>query len=930
MVYTRYWLLVFIVLCRTSTSAQDLRQSQLNTLVDSIRSYNIARSIEKIYVQFDKPHYLSTDTIWFKAYAFDAAQLTNSTKSGLMYIEIATDSNKVVKRMMLPLVVGVTWGNIALNADEFAEGTYTFRAYTNWMRNFGEEYLFSKAFLISEPGQNSWLVNSKMNLSSAEGKDILGVSMQFRDLEKAAVGLRPMRVRVMDGKRTIYRADKETSLYGDMDLQFNLPERTDPNSLSIIAEDMRKGQGNRKLAIPLPLNRPKNIDLQFMPEGGQLVAGLASDVGFKAIAEDGKGVDISGVIRDSKMHEVANFSSTHKGMGSLVFTPAPAETYTAQVIMSDGSKKDYPLPAVKTSGTVVKVVNRVNSEIIDVLIQASPDLIGENSFYKLIAQNNGALYYAASVLLKQPLTRVRMEKNLFASGVSKITLLNELNAPRNERMIFINREDQFNIKLNTNKPSYSSRDSISLEIQVNDQAGNPVVGSFALAVTDDNHVKNDSVNSANILSSMLITSGLKGSVEDPGYYLSSSEPSQAWANLDLLLMTQGWTGFNWPEVFAPKKPLLYVPELQFAITGKVTNMFNKGIGNSQLVLLSKKPLLVIDTLTDANGRFRFDNMPLADTAVYVIQSRNKRGASFNVGIEVDEFIPPVFSPAKERFTPWYINTDTIFLKATKSVIEEQHRYDAPAGVNVLGEVVVTAKKIIKDSKNRNGAGNADYILDEKDMEAARKLTLLEVLEKRFGNVRTIVKRAASMEEQDTLKYYMLSAEINLVIDGVFVRSMGVGEDAYMKYLTAEDITGAEIMKSSKYGLSYDPEFIRKLTAKGPPPIYIELTTRSGNGAFLKKTPGVYLYKPLPYSFPATFYRPRYLVKETKPALADLRSTIHWEPNIITGTDGRARVSFYSADQPGTYTVILEGVDMAGGLGFFSRKIVVNGNLKTEN
>lgn len=909
---------------QSSVSAQDLRQTQLNTLVDSIRSHNDRRSIEKIYAQLDKPHYLSSDTIWFKAYVFDAALFKNSKKSGIMYIEIATDSNKVVRRMMLPVVSGLGWGNIALDADYFPEGTYTFRAYTNWMRNFGEDYVFSKTLSISDPRQKSWLVNSKMNLSSTEGKDLLGLSLQFRDLDQAAIGLRPMRLRAMDGKKVLYRADKETSLYGDLEVQFNLPEKTDPSSLSVIVEDLRKGEGNRKVSIPLPLNRAKNIDLQFMPEGGHLVAGLISEVGFKAIAEDGKGIDLAGTIRDSKMQEVASFSASHQGMGSFTLAPVRDESYIARVILPDGTRKDFPLPLVKSSGTVLKVINRLNAETLDILIQSSADLLGAKSFYTLVAQTNGALYYAASVLLKQALTWVRIDKNLFATGVSKVTLLNISNVPQNERMVYISRNDKLDIKLYSHKASYSTRDSIAMEIQVKDRAGNPVVGSFALSVTDDNYVKIDSINSSNILSSMLVISGLKGTVENPGYYVNSPDLVRAWGDLDRLLMIQGWVSFNWPEVFAPKKPMFYPAESQFTISGKVTNILNKGVANAQLVLFSKRPLLVIDTLTDASGRFIFRNLPPSDTAVYVIQSRNRRGASFNVGIAVDEFMPPVFNPVKERFTPWFINSDTILLKATKSIIWEQHRYDAPAGVNVLDEVVVSAKKIIKTSKNKNGAGNADYILDEKDMQAARKMTLFEVLEKRFPGFRRTTGRMLR-EDHDSVRYVLLNSVVELVIDGVNVREVGSEEDLYMDYLTAEDITGIEIMKSSKYGISYDPQFISKQIGCmrcPPPPVFIELTTRSGNGAFLKKTPGVYLYKPLPYSYPVAFYRPRYVVKEARPALADLRSTIHWEPNIMTGTDGKARISFYSADQPGNYTIIVEGADMNGSLGYKWGKLKV--------
>jgi hypothetical protein len=84
---------------------------------------------------------------------------------------------------------------------------------------------------------------------------------------------------------------------------------------------------------------------------------------------------------------------------------------------------------------------------------------------------------------------------------------------------------------------------------------------------------------------------------------------------------------------------------------------------------------------------------------------------------------------------------------------------------------------------------------------------------------------------------------------------------------------------------------------------------------------VYLYKPIPFSFPAEFYRPKYPLNKLE-GLPDLRSTIHWEPNIITDKEGKASVSFYSSDLPGQYSIIVEGTDMNGSIGFLRRTIEI--------
>jgi len=86
-----------------------------------------------------------------------------------------------------------------------------------------------------------------------------------------------------------------------------------------------------------------------------------------------------------------------------------------------------------------------------------------------------------------------------------------------------------------------------------------------------------------------------------------------------------------------------------------------------------------------------------------------------------------------------------------------------------------------------------------------------------------------------------------------------------------------------------------------------------HGPFVKKAMGTYLYKPLAFTLPKKFYTPKYK-PESKADMTDIRSTVYWDPNIITDKDGKASISFYTADIPGTYSVIIEGSDMAGNLG----------------
>ncbi|HVW99421.1 MAG TPA: hypothetical protein VHA52_03130, partial [Candidatus Babeliaceae bacterium] len=69
-----------------------------------------------------------------------------------------------------------------------------------------------------------------------------------------------------------------------------------------------------------------------------------------------------------------------------------------------------------------------------------------------------------------------------------------------------------------------------------------------------------------------------------------------------------------------------------------------------------------------------------------------------------------------------------------------------------------------------------------------------------------------------------------------------------------------------------------------------------------------------------FYHPRY--NSVNDSTANIYSTIHWEPVVETDTDGTATVSFYAASHSGTYTIVTEGSDMNGHLGYHQQKIFV--------
>ena len=105
-------------------------------------------------------------------------------------------------------------------------------------------------------------------------------------------------------------------------------------------------------------------------------------------------------------------------------------------------------------------------------------------------------------------------------------------------------------------------------------------------------------------------------------------------------------------------------------------------------------------------------------------------------------------------------------------------------------------------------------------------------------------------------------------------------------------------KLSLYGFRGSFGVINVLTKRGingPIPTALNIIHQCVNGYYQART----------------FYIPRYNVKKTEYEKPDLRTTIHWEPNVVTNEDGMATISFFNADSKTIIKVDAEGIAEQG-------------------
>jgi hypothetical protein len=928
--------------------AQPLADSTLiKKLLDKADARQKAYTPEKLYLHFDKPYYAAGDTAWFKAYVLQAGDLKASTYSAKIYVELLNGGGQLVQRLVVPVASGLAQGYFALDEKKVPEGSYTIRAYTNWLQNFGSEHFFYKQFYIGKLGGKTWLLTEQhlRNINTDTGS--ITLAMRFNDSKGLPIMARAVNIKVLDGAKVILKSGMTTGADGTLTGTFTLPPKVNKRALSIAVDDVN--DKTQHISFPFyPSGSGSDIDLQFMPEGGSLVAGVYNRVGFKAIGEDGLSRDVKGIITDSKGQEAASLQSVHNGMGSFVLVPRPGETYRAK-IFANGKEKYYALPAASGQGMSLRVNTTSNADELYVYITANA--AGDKQ-YTLVAQSASRVYFGSEFTLNgEGFFNTRIAKGLFPTGILDIMILGPDQKPLNHRSVFINHHDGLKVTTSPGKTTYAPKDSISINLKATNSNNGPVQANFSISVTDDTQIK-DALQPDNLQSHMLLTSEIKGNIENPAWYFENGDEKLKEKALDNLLLTQAWQGFDWSEIEKPVPAPAWQPEPDISVSGKLKNFFGKPATGLKIELLAtgKHPFFQ-DTVSDKDGRFAFCNLPFIDTVAYLLKLHNKREKTATAEIVVDEF-KPTESPLTglPRPLPWNLNADTTLInyinKASQRSSQPADDFVPAKGDKLLKQVDINAQRQIK---YEGGEFAVELMtIDEKELMAAKKMSLMDLLHKKFPGfgesylyARNVFEGAGMHTDIQFVNGSMLINDIvadgtsvanpNWPIEDVTVSPNGVNAAVSLKPDRRSKLPTPNLSKGPSAADVYDnlKLFLNSLGADDVKSIrlyrgtqmFLVIETRSHHGPYAVPSLGAMAYRPPVMQFPKQFYSPKYDVKN-RGGQPDLRSTLYWEPNLVTDEKGNAKLSFYAADKPGTYTVVIEGTDMQGHFEVSTQKITI--------
>jgi hypothetical protein len=638
------------------------------------------------------------------------------------------------------------------------------------------------------------------------------------------------------------------------------------------------------------------LDLQFLPEGGNVVAGLDNVIAFKGLGMDGLSRDVQGIIIDSKGGTVAVINSIYKGAGFFNLNPTIGETYKAVL----DNKSEIMLPKAQNNGYVLSVNNHDKSSI-RVSVQATEEL-RDKTFYIIGLLRNQKYYQASFTFGNNKKIDFEIPKNSLPSGVMTLTLFDEDKIAQNERVLFINNAEELVIETKIITERFRSRDKIDMYVSVKDKNGQPVSTDISLAVTDAERIQKD-IKSENILTHLLLQSELKGHIESPGTYFKDRDRATQ-AKLDLVMLTNGWRRLNWKALRneSIKQPKEYPFSQGISISGVLREKDSKGRPNTSITAFSKgkDSENIYYTVSKADGSFSINDINQSDSLNLDFVAYNKIGKPIDVVVSLDKIKSQKSENrrlVKTRKIKDNSQAEQDYIEASKLKREAALRFGY-LDATELDEVLLKGKSnqketLITSRPSEYGIKPDAVVYFEEGMNNFR---LSDVLG-RLSGVRAYTVNNP-LTSQPELKVVFRGEETPLIVlDGIPMEIESLNQ---LGGSIAQNLERAEIQKN---GAAYGSRGMFGV---------ILLYSRKGRGKTItNNTKQFAKHTIMGYATAKEFYAPKYDVKLEKHKKPDYRETLYWNPNIRTDENGKATITFYNSDISETIQVDIQGLSDTG-------------------
>lgn len=627
-------------------------------------------------------------------------------------------------------------------------------------------------------------------------------------------------------------------------------------------------------ALPVVANAD-TLDLQFFPEGGNLVTGITSKVAFKAVDNHGKGIALNGAVLNQKNDTVARFNTYKFGMGSFLFTPVLNDAYRA--VFTTGKTKRYSkIPEIYQQGYTLLLTDNGTDQL-DLAVKSSG--ITDGNVY-LFVHTRQVIKAAQTAGLKAGITHFTLSKQLLGEGVSHLTIFNQAKQPVCERLYFKAPTQRLFIEAKVDQQEYKVRKKVNIEIATKNGAGQPRATDLSMAVYQLNPLQD--IADLNIFNYLWLKSELKGNIESPDYYFKLPNAETAVA-IDNLMLTQGWRRFSWTDVLAPKTASFsYLPEYKgHIITAKINTPNTQLPAKSILSYLSVpgKRVQFYPSLSDSSGTVFYHTKDFYGPNELILQT--------NPILDSTHYNITVQSPFSKKYSTYKLPAFSLNQALVPAIQQQSLAVQVTNSYSAL-ELSKFYTPVL-DSVPFYGQPSRVYQLDN----FVRFTTMEEDLREYVKEVNVIKSGGKFHLKVLFVNQWLEGGDPLVLLDGVPIFSMD-------KVMTIDPlkVKTLEVLPASYY---YGPRLATGI---------FRFTSYKEDLGGLALDPQALVLDYDGMQLQRKFYSPVYDTAEsTASRLPDFRNLLYWNPEI-TKADKNS-ISFYTSDQPGKYIGIVQGISAAG-------------------
>ena len=826
--------------------------------------------------------------------------------SRYIYVELVNPTAETVIRVKIRPDENHQFHGYIPIPDKIPGGNYAFLAYTRYMLAEEYQYLFKRDICITMA--SNWETAQLKTTKLLSAVDNTKVQFELLNSKQKKISLKKVKVTDIGEKSVTAKLDKQKKI----DIRIR-NEKIVSNSCMRI--DMTDNHNNFYSQYFATSTGGEDYEVTFYPEGGYLLLGAPCRISYKVLDISGNCIDATLKLIDEQGTIITKSNTRYAGMGAFIFTPEKGKRYIIQAQNKQGVVKEFELPPSQehTYGIVLKD----QGAKIQVTINSS--IHSPQSNLLLLIHIRGKLIHAQWLSSDKKET-IMIEKDKCPSGIVQCLLLDNSYNVLSERLGFIPYRKIIECNVKYDKINYGKRELIHTNLSVTDAKGKPIKSNLSISVTDKLVGVTDTAH--HILSTLLLSSELKGRIETPSYYFQ--ENPEAVESLDLLLMTQGWKRYSLPCALKRefKKPLL-MPEKFTSLSGRLKS--KKGFGGRDHIAIlvhNFEFALNREVKLGADRTFRVDSLEYPEGACIGIIGKRfiRKGENYGVNIAGAILDQEEYFQINDKTVPQPILSD-LTCKIPWDIV-----YPWDANNYYISPVIVKSEVL-------------NFSLDKKDIAKLKLENVWELVEYLGGKftypfpVQEVVKKGGGKRFVGSSEWMCIYNNMPLILivnDRVLNMSAGI-----FNYLSLSDIQRIHLYSVDKNHLSFYNPLLDSIFGNSPVAI-LKLTLHPNVNinrllyfdglerqiqAYGKIDIQTDVYPSGGYQVPVEFYSPKYEKRNNGDIfMPDFRSILYWKPDLQTDSLGKCDFSFYSADKVTTYKMVIEGVTEEGEIVYETREI----------